>query len=135
MSFLVRYRDATLRADTQDLCYFLRWCAERAVEPLLAQRPQLELDLRWMQQHRLEPATTGRRFTTVAGFYRYTVIDDRLHKDPSLAVTRPRAPWQGQHRTALHPSNCTRRSTPRVFGGQALDVTDGIGVFATRAGV
>ena len=50
MNFLARYRGATLRADTQDLRYLLCWCAERAVEPLLAQRPQLELYLRWMQQ-------------------------------------------------------------------------------------
>ena len=28
-----RYRGATLRADTQDLRSFLRWRAERAVEP------------------------------------------------------------------------------------------------------
>ena len=91
MSFLARYRGATLRADTQDLRYFLSWCAERAVEPLLAQQPQLERYLRWMQQQS-PAATTGRRFTTVAGFYRYTVIDGRLHKDPSVAVTRPRAP-------------------------------------------
>ena len=28
-----RYRGATLRADTQDLRYFLHWCAKRAVEP------------------------------------------------------------------------------------------------------
>ena len=61
-----------------------------------------------MQPHRLASATISRRFTTLAGFYRYTVIDGRLHKDPSLAVTHPRAPRQGQHRTVLHPSDCTR---------------------------
>ena len=33
MNFLARYRGATLRADTQDLRYFLHWCAKRAVEP------------------------------------------------------------------------------------------------------
>ena len=44
------------------------------------------------QQSPAAAAATGRRFTTVAGFYRYTVIDGRLHKDPSVAVTRPRAP-------------------------------------------
>lgn len=103
MSFLARYRGATLRACTQDLRYFLRWCAERDVEPLLAERPHLELYLRWMEQRGLAPATIGRRFTTVAGFYRYAVIDGRLQKDPSLAVTRPRVPWEGQRRTVLHP--------------------------------
>ena len=42
-----------------------------------------------MQQHRLAPTTIRRRFTTLAGFYRYTVIDGRLHKDPSLAGCCP----------------------------------------------
>ena len=103
MSFLARYRGATLRAYTQDLRYFLRWCTERSVEPLLVERPHLELYLRWMEQQGLAPATIGRRFTTVAGFYRYAVIDGHCPKDPSLAVTRPRVPWEGQRRTVLHP--------------------------------
>ena len=115
MSFAARYRGATLRAFTQHLRHFLRWCAKRAVEPLLAQRPHLELDLRWMQQHRLAPATINRRFTPVAGLYCYAVIDGHCQKDPSVAVTRPRAPRQGQHRTVLYPVDCTRWSTQRTF--------------------
>ena len=103
LSFLARYRGDTLRAYTQDLRAFLGWCAEQAVEPLQAQRPHLELYLRWMEQRGLAPATIGRRFTTVAGFYRYSVIDGHCDKDPSLAVTRPRVPWEGQRRTVLHP--------------------------------
>ncbi len=31
------------------------------------------------------------------------VIDGHCEKDPSLAVTRPRVPWEGQRRTVLHP--------------------------------
>lgn len=104
LSFLARYRGDTLRGYTQDLKAFLGWCAERAIEPLQAQRPHLELYLRWMEQQRgLAPATIGRRFTTVAGFYRYAVIDGHCDKDPSLAVTRPRVPWEGQRRTVLRP--------------------------------
>ena len=63
----------------------------------------LELYLRWVEQRGLAPATISRRFTTVAGFYRYAVIDGHRDKDPSLAVTRPRVPWEGQRRTVLHP--------------------------------
>ena len=88
-------RGATLRAYTQDLRSFLRWCTERGVEPLLVERPHLELYLRWTEQQGLAPATIGRRFTTVAGFYRYAVIDGHCDKDPSPAVTRPRVPWEG----------------------------------------
>ena len=103
LSFLARCRGDTLRAYSQDLRAFLSWCAERGVQPLLAQRPHLELYLRWMEQRGLAPATIGRRFTTVAGFYRYAVIDGHCDKDPTSAVTRPRVPWEGQRRTVLHP--------------------------------
>lgn len=143
MSFLARYRGATLRAYTQDLRYFLRWCAERDVEPLLAERPHLELYLRWMEQQGLAPATIGRRFTTVAGFYRYAVIDGHVQKDPSLAVTRPRVPWEGQRRTVLHPLEyaalltAARRDGPgshalvALLGMVGLRVGEAIGIDVT----
>ncbi len=82
LSFLARYRGDTLRAYKQDLRAFLGWCADHGVEPLQAQRPQLELYLRWMEQQGLAPATIGRRFTTVAGFYRYAVIDGHCPEGP-----------------------------------------------------
>ncbi len=98
-SFLARYRGATLRAYQQDLLAFLRWCAARQLEPLQVQRPHLELYLRWMEQQELAPATIGRRFGTVAGFFRYAVLDGHLHDNPAAAVTRPRVSWEGQRRT------------------------------------
>ena len=102
-SFLARHRDLTLRAYRQDMLAFLRWCAERQLAPLEAQRPHLELYLRWMESRGLAPATIGRRFGTVAGFYKYAVLDGHVPADPTLAVTRPRIVWEGQHRTVLHP--------------------------------
>ncbi len=102
-SFLSRYRGATLRAYTQDLRAFLAWCSERDLAPLQAERPHLELYLRWMERRGLAPATISRRFTTVAGFYRYATLDGHCPKDPALAVTRPRVAWEGQRRTVLHP--------------------------------
>ena len=65
LSFLARYRGETLRAYTQDVKAFVGWCAAHTVEPLQAQRPHLELYLRWMEQRGLAPATIGRRFTAV----------------------------------------------------------------------
>lgn len=46
IAFLARYRGATLRAYTQDLRAFLRWCQDRRLEPLRAERAHLELYLR-----------------------------------------------------------------------------------------
>jgi len=102
-SFLAGYSGATLRAYKQDLLAFLRWCAVRQVEPLQVQRPHLELYLRWMEQEQLAPATIGRRFGTVAGFFKYAVLDGHLHDNPALAVGRPRVSREGQRRTVLHP--------------------------------
>ena len=102
-SYLARYRDLTLRAYRQDMLAFLRWCTERDLDPLKAQRPHLELYLRWMESRGFAPATIGRRFGTVAGFYKYAVLDGNATSDPTAAVTRPRVAWEGQRRTVLHP--------------------------------
>lgn len=108
MGFLARYRAAPLRAHERDLRAFLRWAADRQLQPLKASRPHLELDLRWMQQQGYARTTISRRFSTVAGVYRYTVLDGHLATYPTLAITRPRAPWEAQRRT-----RCTRWSTRR----------------------
>lgn len=94
---------ATRCAYQQDLRVYLRWCAQRDLQPLLARRPHLELYLRWLEDRGYAPATIGRRFTTVAGFYRYAVLDGHLPADPCVAVHRPKVPWEGQRRTVLHP--------------------------------
>jgi len=70
---------------------------------LLAQRSHLELYLRWMEERGYSPATVGRRFTAVGGFYRYAVIDRYLAVDPTAAVTRLKVPWEGQRCSTLHP--------------------------------
>jgi integrase/recombinase XerD len=125
-SFSARYRDATLRAYGQDLGAFLRWCADRELVPLQAKRPHLELYVRWMEQRGYAPATIGRRFTTVAGFFKYAVIDGHLPTDPTLAVTRPKVPWEAQRRTVLHPLEfaalltAARRANPTSHGLVAL---------------
>lgn len=46
-SFLARYRGMTLHAYREDLLAFLRWCIERQLTPLAAEKPHLELYLRW----------------------------------------------------------------------------------------
>jgi integrase/recombinase XerD len=102
-SFLARYRGMTLRAYQQDMRAFLQWCDERHLAPLEAERPHLELYLRWMEGRGYAPATMGRRFGCVAGFYQFAVLDGHLSANPTIAVTRPRVLWESQRRTVLHP--------------------------------
>src|SRR5258706_14744560 len=80
--FLARYRDATLSAYRQDMLAFLNWCTERALAPLQLERAHLELYLRWMESPGYAAATIGRRFGTVAGFYKYPVLDGAGSANP-----------------------------------------------------
>jgi hypothetical protein len=73
-------------------CY-LAWCAERGLDPLAAQRPRLELHIRWMQEvRRFRPSTVSRRFSVAAGFYRPCVLDGVLPHSPAEHVRRPSVP-------------------------------------------
>jgi integrase/recombinase XerD len=101
--FLARYREPTASAYRRDLRCFWLWCADRDLSPLAAKRPHIELYLRDREQRGYAPATISRRLSTVAGLFKYAVIDEHLPTNPTLAVTRPRVPWEGQRRTVLHP--------------------------------
>src|SRR3954447_9293426 len=65
-SFLARYREPTLTAYKLDLKTFLGWCQVNELEPLRVTRGQLELYLRYLEGRGYAPATTSRRFGTVA---------------------------------------------------------------------
>jgi hypothetical protein len=73
-----------------DMRIYLAWCTERAVDPLAAERAQVELYVRWMREvHRLTPSTVFRRMSVVAGFYRTCVIDGALVRSPGRACPPP----------------------------------------------
>ncbi len=60
---------------------------------MAAQRPYLELCIRWMQEiRRFKPSTVSRRFSVAAGFYRTCVLDGALEHSPAEHVRRPVVP-------------------------------------------
>jgi site-specific recombinase XerD len=101
--FLARYREPTATAYRRDLRCFWQWCADRDLAPLAAKRPHIELYLRDLERRGYAPATISRRLSTLAGLFKYAVIDEHVTVNPTAAVTRPRVPWEGQRRTVLHP--------------------------------
>ena len=95
--FLARYSGRTREAYTLDLKTFFAWCAARGTEVFEMTRPHLEIYVRWMEEDRgYAPATTARRLSTVAGFYRFAVIDGYLDRSPAEYVRRPRVPEESQ---------------------------------------
>lgn len=96
--YLARYSGRTRDAYALDLRSFFYWCAARGVGVFEMTRPHIELYVRWMEEERgYAPATTARRLSTVAGFYRFAVIDGYLDRSPAEDVRRPHVPEESQN--------------------------------------
>jgi hypothetical protein len=84
VAHLLRYRGTSREHTESDLRVFFCWCQDRQLAPLGAQRHDLELYLRWMQDvRRFKPSTVSRRLSVVAGPYRTCVIDGVLEHSPA----------------------------------------------------
>ncbi len=93
VAHLSRYRGTSREHTQSDLRIFFVWCQDRQLAPLDAQRNDLELYLRWMQDiRRFKPSTVSGRLSVVAGFYRTCVIDGVLEHSPADDVRRPTVP-------------------------------------------
>ncbi len=131
--FLARYREPTISAYRQDLRCFWQWCADHQLAPLAATRPHLELYLRHLEQRGYAAATISRRLSTVAGLFRYAVIDELVASNPTPAVARPHVPWESQHRTVLHPLEFAAvLSTARQHGPTARALVALLGMLGLR---
>ncbi len=92
-AYLARFKGTSRTRTESDLRCYLVWCAERGLDPLAAQRPHLELYIRWMQEiRRFKPSTVSRRFSVAAGFHRTCVLDGVLEHSPAEHVRRPAVP-------------------------------------------
>src|ERR1700684_2487269 len=92
-AYLARFKGSSRAHTESDLRCYLSWCAEGGLDPLAAQRPHLELYIRWMKEiRRFEPSTVSRRFSVVAGFYRTCALDGVLEHSPAEHVRRPTVP-------------------------------------------
>ena len=107
--FLARYSGATRISYATDLRQFFAWCAQCDLEVFAAKRGHIELYARTMEERGLSRATIGRRLSTVAGFYRFAVIDgDRSTRRPSTS-TGPRS-TRNRPTSAPNYSSYQRRS-------------------------
>jgi site-specific recombinase XerD len=89
--YLARFKGQSRIHTESDLRSYLTWCGWQGLDPVVAQRPHIELFLRWMQEiSRYKPSTVSRRLSVVAGFYRTCVIDGLLEHSPAEYVRRPR---------------------------------------------
>jgi hypothetical protein len=63
-AYLTRYKGLSRAHTDSDLQVFLRWYAERDLDPLAARRVDVELFVRWLQEvRRFKPSTVSRRLS------------------------------------------------------------------------
>jgi hypothetical protein len=92
-AYLARFTGQSRQHTESDLRCYLSWCAERALDPLAARRPHLELYIRWMQEiRRFKPSTVSRRFSVVAGSTRPASSTACLSTHPPSTSAAPRCP-------------------------------------------
>ena len=92
-AYLARFKGQSRLHTDSDLRVFLGWCTARGLDPLAAQRHDLELYVRWLQEtRRYKPSTVSRRTSVITGFYRTCVIDGVLAHSPAEYVRRPTVP-------------------------------------------
>jgi hypothetical protein len=119
-AYLARFRGSSRNRTESDPRSYLAWCTERGLDPLAAQRPHLELYIRWMQEIRRFQAL--HRIPAVVGHGR-VLPDLRLQRRPGtlppgrssvlIDSMRCRPSHKGPMRQSMAPS--TERARPMIF--------------------
>jgi integrase/recombinase XerD len=113
-AYLARFKGSSREHTESDLRCYLAWCAEHGLDPLDAQRPHLELYIRWMQEIcQFKPSTISRRFPVTTGFYRTCAIDGVLQHSPAEHVRRPTVPAESPTLGFTHLRRRPGRPLPR----------------------
>lgn len=90
-SFLARYTGETRTMYLADLRILFDWFAVNGIRPLEASRVHIEFFARYLEEDRHNaPASVHRRLSTVKGFYRIALADDRISKDTTVFLRMPK---------------------------------------------
>ncbi|TFD27537.1 tyrosine-type recombinase/integrase [Cryobacterium cryoconiti] len=93
-AFLARYTGDTRTMYLADLRILFDWCAVNGINPLQASRVHLEFFARYLEEERGNgAAAVHRRLSTLKGFYRIALADDRITKDPTVFLRMPKVQY------------------------------------------
>lgn len=119
LGFLARYRDPTRSGYAMSLKQWFQWCYDHHIDPLKAQRADIELWVRKLDdQDGLKNSTIAGKLNAVVGMYRFAVRDGYLPASPAEYVRRPTVPrystTQGMTRSELlRVLDLAQASSPR----------------------
>jgi integrase/recombinase XerD len=86
-----RLADHTLESYQRDLRALAAFAAETSCQPERLNRPALEAFVRQQMAGGLSPRSVARSVAAIRGFFRFLVLDRRLHESPADDLQGPRA--------------------------------------------
>lgn len=117
--FLARYNGQSFEAYRLDLRLFHDWCTSVGLDPLLAQRPHLELFARHLEHERGNaPSTVHRRLSCLRMFFKTLHVDGIIDRNPAEYVKMPKVFFDETRMVGLERSEISalistaRASTP-----------------------
>jgi integrase/recombinase XerD len=94
--YLAGYSGLTRQAYELDLRQYAGWCQSHHLALFAARRADIECFARDLEARGRARATITRRLCTIAGLYRYAVVEDLLDHSPAAHVRRPRLDYESR---------------------------------------
>ena len=89
--FLARYKGGTFDSYQLDIRLYIEWCEAVGLDPMVAERPHLELFARHLEIERGNaPSTVHRRLSCLRMFYRMAHVDGHITRNPAEYVKMPK---------------------------------------------
>lgn len=95
-AYLGAYTGHTRSSYRVHLADWARWCADRRLDPLAAQRADVQAYVGALLDRELSPSTISGRRAVLAGAYRLAALDALLERSPVVNVRSPKVASESQ---------------------------------------
>jgi integrase/recombinase XerD len=86
-------RPLTCEAYASDLRIFAEFLEQREGVLLGATQQDLSAFLEHLRTHGIDPRSAARKLSCIRGFYKWLLLDKRIHRDPTVNIESPKA-WK-----------------------------------------
>ncbi|MCX7895211.1 MAG: site-specific tyrosine recombinase XerD, partial [Thermoanaerobaculum sp.] len=80
----------TVQAYRADLQRFAQWAKQKGLDPCQCQRGDIRLYLSYLRAQGISARSSARVLSSLRGFFRYLVAQEKLTEDPTLELEHPR---------------------------------------------
>ena len=95
-------RPLTCEAYLSDLNTFAEFLESRNAVPLMAVQEDVAAFLEHLRQHDIDSRSAARKLSCLRGFYKWLLLDRRIHHDPTVNIESPKA-WKVLPKSLAEP--------------------------------